>query len=55
MPNFKHILFPVDFSQQCCHVAPYVLCMARRYGAHVTMLHIMESQAGGSHGHPGYG
>lgn len=52
MPNFKHILFPVDFSQQCCNVAPYVLSMARRYGAHVTMLHVMELPTGTYPGWP---
>ena len=52
MPNFKHILFPVDFSQQCCNVAPYVLCMARRYGALVTMLHVMELPTGAYPGWP---
>jgi len=52
MPNFKHILFPVDFSQQCCNVAPYVLCMARRYGAHVTLLHVMEMPTGAYPGWP---
>ena len=52
MPNFKHILFPVDFSQQCCNVAPYVLCMARRYGAHVSMLHVMELPTGAYPGWP---
>lgn len=52
MPNFKHILFPVDFSQQCCNVAPYVLCMTRRYGAHLTMLHVMELPTGAYPGWP---
>jgi len=42
MPNFKHILFPVDFSEQNHGMAPYVHCMARRYGARVTMLHAVE-------------
>ena len=42
MPNFKHILFPIDFSTQNGGVAPYVACMASRYGAHVTMMHVME-------------
>ena len=42
MPSFKHILFPVDFSEQNSGIAPYVECMARRYGARVTMLHILE-------------
>jgi len=52
MPNLKHILFPVDFSQQNCNIAPYVLCMARRYGAHVTMLHVMELPTGAYPGWP---
>src|SRR5713226_7896820 len=42
MPSFKHILFPIDFSEQNCGIAPYVACMASRYGARVTMLHAME-------------
>lgn len=42
MPSFKHILFPVDFSQQNCGIAPYVACMASRYAARVTMLHAMD-------------
>ncbi len=42
MPTFKHILFPIDFSEQNCGIAPYVACMASRYGARVTMLHAME-------------
>lgn len=42
MPSFKHILFPVDFSEPNYGIAPYVQCMARRYGARVTMLHAVE-------------
>ncbi len=42
MPGFKHILFPVDFSEQNRGIAPYVVCMARRYGACVTMLHAVD-------------
>jgi nucleotide-binding universal stress UspA family protein len=52
MPSFKHILFPVDFSQQNCNVAPYVMCMARRYGAHVSMLHVIELPTGAYPGWP---
>lgn len=52
MPNLKHILFPVDFAQQNCNIAPYVLCMARRYGAHVTFLHVMELPTGAYPGWP---
>ena len=46
MPIFKHILFPVDFSEQVSHIAPYVVCMARRTGARVTMLHVVEVPTG---------
>jgi nucleotide-binding universal stress UspA family protein len=54
MPSFKHILFPVDFSQQNCGVAPYVACMARRYGARVTMLHVMEISSAAYPGWPAH-
>src|SRR5262245_59240196 len=47
MPGFKHILFPVDFSEQNNNIAGYVVCMARRYGARVTMLHAVEIPAVG--------
>jgi len=42
MPGFKHILFPVDFSDRSCGIAPNVKYMARKYGARVTMLHAVE-------------
>ena len=42
MPSFKHILFPIDFSEQNRAIAPHVACMAARYGARVTMLHVLE-------------
>ena len=29
MPNFKHILFPVDFSERCSGALPFVVAMAR--------------------------
>jgi nucleotide-binding universal stress UspA family protein len=52
MPTFKHILFPVDFSAQNCGIAPYVACMASRYGADVTVLHVMELPTGAYPGWP---
>ena len=55
MPSFKHILFPVDFSEQSCGIAPYVKCMARRYGARVSMLHAVELPAMGYPDGPVYG
>lgn len=55
MPSFKHILFPVDFSEQNRAVAPYVICMARRYRARVSMLHAIELPTGVYPGWPVYG
>jgi nucleotide-binding universal stress UspA family protein len=53
--SFKHILFPVDFSQQNCGIAPYVACMASRYGARVTMLHAIDLSVPPYPGWPAYG
>jgi nucleotide-binding universal stress UspA family protein len=42
MLNFKHILFPVDLSAQCREAAPFIRAAATRFGADITMLHVME-------------
>lgn len=42
MPEFKRILFPVDFSDRSKAAAPFVLSMAQRYGAIVTALHVLQ-------------
>jgi nucleotide-binding universal stress UspA family protein len=42
MLNFKHILFPIDFSERCCGVVPFVESMARRYSATVTLLSVAQ-------------
>jgi nucleotide-binding universal stress UspA family protein len=52
MPTFKHILFPVDFSEKVSGIAPYVVCMARWTGARVTMLHVAEVPSGAYPGWP---
>ncbi|HTM47273.1 MAG TPA: universal stress protein [Bryobacteraceae bacterium] len=52
MPGFKHILFPVDFSQQNIGIAPHVFCLARRYRAKVTLLHAVEISSGSYPGWP---
>jgi nucleotide-binding universal stress UspA family protein len=39
---YRHILFPVDFSEQSKAVAPFVLSMARRFHADVTLMHVIE-------------
>jgi nucleotide-binding universal stress UspA family protein len=42
MPTFANILFPVDFSERSRAAAPFVLSMALRYRAHVTLLHVIQ-------------
>jgi nucleotide-binding universal stress UspA family protein len=36
-----HILFPFDFSDQCCQAAPFVSAMARCLGARVTLVSVV--------------
>lgn len=38
----KHILFPVDFSPRADATVPHVVAAARRFGAAVTLLHLVE-------------
>jgi nucleotide-binding universal stress UspA family protein len=40
--KIKSILFPVDFSDRCAAVVPHVEAAARRFGASVTLLHMVE-------------
>jgi nucleotide-binding universal stress UspA family protein len=42
MLNLKHILFPVDLSEQCATVAPFVEAWATQFGARVTLLNVLE-------------
>jgi nucleotide-binding universal stress UspA family protein len=42
MTSFQHILFPVDFSEQCRRVAPFVKAFADQFHSEVTMLHVYE-------------
>ncbi len=39
---YRNILFPVDFSDQSKAVAPFVLSMAQRFHANVTLMHVIE-------------
>ena len=43
MNDFRHILFPVDFSERSRAAAPFVLSLARSYGAKVMLLHAMPT------------
>jgi len=45
MPNFKHILFPVDFSAQCRALRPLVMAAARQFGSRITLLHVIQIPA----------
>ncbi|HVW83868.1 MAG TPA: universal stress protein [Bryobacteraceae bacterium] len=41
--TFRHILFPVDFSERSYSAAPYVKAMAAHYNASVSILHVVET------------
>lgn len=40
MSKFKHILFPVDFSDRCAAAVPFVETMARQHESKVTLLSV---------------
>jgi nucleotide-binding universal stress UspA family protein len=42
MITFKRILFPVDFSAESRAVAPSVKAMARRFGAPIVVMHVVD-------------
>src|SRR4051812_21520181 len=42
MLAIKHILFPVDFSPQTTTAAPYVAALAKRFGAEVTLMSVLQ-------------
>jgi nucleotide-binding universal stress UspA family protein len=42
MIKFKHILFPVDFSEQCAAIVPAVKAMANRFGSQLALLHVVD-------------
>jgi len=41
MLKLQHILFPIDFSERCCNVVPFVDSMARRHDAKITLLSVL--------------
>lgn len=47
MLAFKRILFPVDFSARCDATVPSVRAMAARFGAEVTVLHVVDMPPAG--------
>src|SRR5688572_28433079 len=46
--KIKEIVFPVDFSERCVEVCPYVAAVARRLRAALTLLHVVETSPPGS-------
>jgi nucleotide-binding universal stress UspA family protein len=52
MQTINHILFPMDFSERCCHVVPFVKTMARRFSAKVTLLSVVQPYYYASIGDP---
>jgi len=42
MRAFQKILFPVDLSDTCTAVVPWIEMMAKRFQAQVTLLHVLE-------------
>jgi nucleotide-binding universal stress UspA family protein len=53
MLNIQHILFPIDFSERCCNVVPFVVSMACRYSAKVTLLSVVPPFYYSAMGDPG--
>ena len=43
MKTFQKILFPVDMSDGSRAAAPYVEALARKFHAHLTLLHVLET------------
>lgn len=43
---FRHILFPIDFSEHCKDAVPFVKAFARRFGAKVTLMHVVQIPSG---------
>jgi nucleotide-binding universal stress UspA family protein len=41
MAGFHHILFPVDFSERCRAVQPFVKSLARKFNAKITLMHTL--------------
>lgn len=40
--EFKHILFPMDFSERCHRISPDVRDAVKRFGSELTLLHVID-------------
>ncbi len=54
MPNYQHILFPIDFSPQIDATIPYVAAIARHLNAKVTLLSVVPAIWAGRGPRPEY-
>src|SRR5204863_2910646 len=45
-PVFKHILFPVDFSNRCYAARPFVQSVAQRFHSRLTLMHVIQTPVG---------
>jgi nucleotide-binding universal stress UspA family protein len=54
IPNIKHILFPVDFSDRSCGAVPFVAQVAKRFNAKVTLLSVAQPFWYAGMGEPSY-
>lgn len=46
--DIKEIVFPIDLSERSVEACPYVAALTRRFGAKLTLLHVVESLPHGS-------
>jgi nucleotide-binding universal stress UspA family protein len=46
--RIKHFIFPVDFSRKSVEVCPYVTAVTRRFGAKLSLLHVVDDFPRGS-------
>ena len=46
MPAFHHILFPVDFSDRCGGVKPFVTWMTKQFRSKLTLMHVVQIPTG---------
>jgi nucleotide-binding universal stress UspA family protein len=46
MKHFHHILFPVDFSERCRALRPFVRAIAARFNSKVTLLNVVQIPVG---------
>src|SRR5229473_9883 len=44
MLQMKRVLVPVDFSNRCAGVFPYIRALAQRYSTEVTLLHVVDDR-----------